>query len=204
MRYYDAIIQCLHAVLLHIFTYLLHFFLFSFVLLRVPLPFGGILKGDKQRYYEQMLATAERNLEAERQIVSQLHADRNELQRKYDEIKQEAINADGLLKLQKQTDIKALQDENHLKGQLLQRVTHEHEMTRKKLDEERKRAQAFSVQVFVLLPRRFLLQASQIDPADWEFRVLQVHSMWVVEGSVGISCVCLKTLSRLNPFKRFC
>ncbi|XP_026566388.1 centrosomal protein of 55 kDa isoform X3 [Pseudonaja textilis] len=107
-------------------------------------------EGDKQRYYEQMLATAERNLEAEKQIVSQLQADVNELQRKYDDIKQEAVNADGLMKLQKQADIKALQDENHLKGQLLQRVTHEHEATRKKLDEERKRTHTLSIQVEVL------------------------------------------------------
>ncbi|XP_026526540.1 centrosomal protein of 55 kDa isoform X3 [Notechis scutatus] len=107
-------------------------------------------EGDKQRYYEQMLATAERNLEAEKQIVSQLQADVNELQRKYDNIKQEAVNADGLMKLQKQADVKALQDENHLKGQLLQRVTHEHEATRKKLDEERKRTHTLSIQVEVL------------------------------------------------------
>ncbi|KAM6443730.1 centrosomal protein of 55 kDa isoform 3-T3 [Liasis olivaceus] len=105
---------------------------------------------DKQRYYEQMLATAERNLEAERQIVSQLHADLNELQRKYDEIKQEAINVNGLLKLQKQADIKTLQDENHIKGQILQRLTHENEAARKKLDEEKKRTQTLSSQVEVL------------------------------------------------------
>ncbi|XP_032087873.1 centrosomal protein of 55 kDa isoform X2 [Thamnophis elegans] len=107
-------------------------------------------EGDKQRYYEQVLAAAERNLEAERRIVSQLHANLNDLQRKYDEIKQQAVNAEGLLKLQKQTDIKALQDENQLKGQVLQRVTHEHEATRRKLDEERKRAQTLSIQVEVL------------------------------------------------------
>ncbi|XP_063163466.1 centrosomal protein of 55 kDa isoform X2 [Candoia aspera] len=105
---------------------------------------------DKQRYYEQMLATAERNLEAERQIVSQLHVDLSELQRKYDEIKQEAINVNGLLKLQKQADIKTLQDENHIKGQILQRLTHENEVARKKLDEEKKRSQALSSQIEVL------------------------------------------------------
>ncbi|XP_070608476.1 centrosomal protein of 55 kDa isoform X2 [Erythrolamprus reginae] len=107
---------------------------------------GTKAEGDKQRYYEQMLATAERNLEAERRIVSQLHAELNELQKKCDGIKQEAMNAEGLIRLQKQTDIKALQDENHL----LQRVTHEYEATRKKLDEERKRAQTLSIQVEVL------------------------------------------------------
>ncbi|XP_042312054.1 centrosomal protein of 55 kDa isoform X2 [Sceloporus undulatus] len=105
---------------------------------------------DKQRYYEQQLAASQNDLEAERQTVAQLHADLNEFQRKYDEAKQEVMNLKSLLKLHQQVDVQTLQDENHIKGQILQRLTRENEAMRGKLDEERKRTQALSSQVELL------------------------------------------------------
>ncbi|XP_060624705.2 centrosomal protein of 55 kDa isoform X3 [Anolis sagrei] len=105
---------------------------------------------DKQRYYEQLLAAARNDLQAERRNVSQLHSDLNEFKRKYDEAKQEVINLNSLQKQQKQFDVKTLQDENHLKGQIIQRLTRENDVMREKLDEERKRTQTLSSQVELL------------------------------------------------------
>ncbi|XP_061491503.1 centrosomal protein of 55 kDa isoform X2 [Rhineura floridana] len=105
---------------------------------------------DKQRYYEQLMLAATNDLEAERRSVAQLHSDLNEFKRKYDEAKQEVMNLNSLLKLHKHVDIQTLQDENNVKGQILQRLTQENEVTREKLDEERKRTQVLSSQVEML------------------------------------------------------
>uniref|UniRef100_A0A8D0CCJ7 Centrosomal protein of 55 kDa n=1 Tax=Salvator merianae TaxID=96440 RepID=A0A8D0CCJ7_SALMN len=115
---------------------------------------------DKQQYYEQLLAAARRDLEAERHTVAQLHSDLNEFKRKYDETKQEVMHLNSLLKLHKQVDVQALQDENHIKGEILQRLTRENEVTREKLDAERKRTQVLSSQV-ELLHRSLLKQEEE-------------------------------------------
>uniref|UniRef100_A0A803SXC3 Centrosomal protein 55 n=1 Tax=Anolis carolinensis TaxID=28377 RepID=A0A803SXC3_ANOCA len=105
---------------------------------------------NKQRYYEQLLATVRNDLQAERRNVSQLHSDLNEVKRKYDEAKQEVMNLNSLQKQHKQFDVKTLQDENHIKGQIIQRLTHENDAMQEKLDEERKRTQTLSSQVEML------------------------------------------------------
>ncbi|KAH0623614.1 hypothetical protein JD844_006553 [Phrynosoma platyrhinos] len=108
------------------------------------------MQEDKQRYFEQQLAAARNDLESERHTVTQLHSDLNEFQRKYDEAKQEVMNLKSLLKLHKQVDVQTLQDENHIKGQILKRLTRENEAMQEKLDQERKRTQALSSQVELL------------------------------------------------------
>ncbi|XP_062987680.1 centrosomal protein of 55 kDa [Elgaria multicarinata webbii] len=105
---------------------------------------------DKQRYYEELLAAARKALDTERHTITQLQSDLNEFKRKYDEAKQEVLNLNGLVQLHKQVDVQTLQDENQIKGQLLQRLTHENETTRGKLHDERKRTQALSSQVELL------------------------------------------------------
>ncbi|CAI5774756.1 Centrosomal protein 55 [Podarcis lilfordi] len=114
---------------------------------------------DKQRYYEQLLLAARNDLETERRSVAQLHSDLIEFKRKYDEAKQEVMNLNSLLKSHKQADIQTLQDENNLKGQMLQRLTQENEVTRDQLEEERKRTQALSSQVEML--QRSLLKQQE-------------------------------------------
>uniref|UniRef100_A0A803TE56 Centrosomal protein of 55 kDa n=1 Tax=Anolis carolinensis TaxID=28377 RepID=A0A803TE56_ANOCA len=104
----------------------------------------------EERYYEQLLATVRNDLQAERRNVSQLHSDLNEVKRKYDEAKQEVMNLNSLQKQHKQFDVKTLQDENHIKGQIIQRLTHENDAMQEKLDEERKRTQTLSSQVEML------------------------------------------------------
>lgn len=107
-------------------------------------------EGKNQRDYEQLLVAASKDLEIERHTVAQLRFDLGECKRKYDEAKQEVMNLSSLLKSQQQIDLHALQSENHLKGQMLQRLTRENEVTRAKLEEERTRTQAFSSQVELL------------------------------------------------------
>ncbi|KAJ6668921.1 hypothetical protein lerEdw1_007730 [Lerista edwardsae] len=107
-------------------------------------------EGKTQRDYEQLLVVATKDLEVERHTVAQLRFDLSECKRKYDEAKQEVMNLSSLLKSQQQIDLHALQSENHLKGQMLQRLTRENEVARAKLEEERTRTQAFSSQVELL------------------------------------------------------
>lgn len=106
-----------------------------------------LLQGKSQRDYEYLLAAASKDLEIERHTVAQLHFELNEYKRKYDEAAQEVMNLSSLLKSQQHVDLQALQSENLLKEQMLQRLTHENEVTRAKLEEERTRTQAFSSQV---------------------------------------------------------
>uniref|UniRef100_A0A8D2IWR4 Centrosomal protein 55 n=1 Tax=Varanus komodoensis TaxID=61221 RepID=A0A8D2IWR4_VARKO len=112
---------------------------------------------DKERYYEELLAAARKALDTERHTITKLQSDLNGFKRKYDEAKQEVMNLKDQLKLHKQVDIQALQDENQIKGQTLQRLTHENEVTKGKLDDERKRSQALASQV-ELLHRSLLKQ----------------------------------------------
>lgn len=107
-------------------------------------------EGKSQRDYEYLLAAASKDLEIERHTVAQLHFELNEYKRKYDEAAQEVMNLSSLLKSQQHVDLQALQSENLLKEQMLQRLTHENEVTRAKLEEERTRTQAFSSQVELL------------------------------------------------------
>ncbi|XP_066476981.1 centrosomal protein of 55 kDa isoform X3 [Tiliqua scincoides] len=107
-------------------------------------------EGKSQRNYEYLLAAASKDLEIERHTVAQLHFDLNECKRNYDEAAQEVMNLTSLLKSQPQIDLQALHSENHLKEQMLQRLTRENEVTRAKLEEERTRTQAFSSQVELL------------------------------------------------------
>lgn len=117
---------------------------FSTIFLCVSLVF---LPGKTQIDCEQLLVAASKDLEMERHTVAQLRFDLSECKRKHDEAKQEVMNLSSLLKSQQQIDLHALQSENHLKGQMLQRLTRENEVTRAKLEEERMRTQAFSSQV---------------------------------------------------------
>ncbi|XP_053168208.1 centrosomal protein of 55 kDa [Hemicordylus capensis] len=119
---------------------------------------GTMAEGEKQIYYEQMLAAARNDLEAERQTTAQLHSDLNEFKRKHE---QEVMNLNSMLQSQQQGDLQALQEENHIRGQMLQRLTLENEVTREKLEEERKRSQVLLSQV-ELLHRSWLNQ--QEDP----------------------------------------
>ncbi|KAJ7322749.1 hypothetical protein JRQ81_019036 [Phrynocephalus forsythii] len=86
------------------------------------------LEEQKQRS-EQLLAAAHNDLEAERLFVAQLNSDLSELKRKYEEAKQEVKNLNSLLMLHEQVNVQALQDENHIKDQMLQRLTHENDIT---------------------------------------------------------------------------
>ncbi|KAF7247307.1 Centrosomal protein of 55 kDa [Varanus komodoensis] len=115
------------------------------------------IEEDKERYYEELLAAARKALDTERHTITKLQSDLNGFKRKYDEAKQEVMNLKDQLKLHKQVDIQALQDENQIKGQTLQRLTHENEVTKGKLDDERKRSQALASQV-ELLHRSLLKQ----------------------------------------------
>lgn len=77
-----------------------------------------------------------------------MHSDLNEFKRKYDETKRELMNLNSRLMLQQQTEIQ-IQDENRIKGEIIQKVTHENEVARRKLEEERKRTEALLSQVGV-------------------------------------------------------
>lgn len=96
--------------------------------------------------YEKQLVAARNDLEKEKLAVAQLHSELKAYKLKHDETQQEVIHLNAL-KMEQQADIEALQEENHIKQEIIKRFTSENKLTREKLEEERKKADALVSQV---------------------------------------------------------
>ncbi|XP_054839397.1 centrosomal protein of 55 kDa [Eublepharis macularius] len=104
---------------------------------------------EQQINYDQLLVATRHDLEIERLAVAQLHSELNAFKRKHDETQREMMHL-NVLKSEHQTNMQTLQDENHFKEEIIQRLTHESQLTREKLEEERKRTEALVSQVELL------------------------------------------------------
>lgn len=106
----------------------------------------GYLQEEKQKYYNHLLVNAKKDLEVERQTVTQLNFELSEFRRKYEETQKEVQDLNQLLCLQRKADVQHLEDDRH-KTEKIQRLKEENDLAREKLGEEKKRSEELLSQV---------------------------------------------------------
>lgn len=106
----------------------------------------GYLQEEKQKYYNHLLANAKKDLEVERQTITQLSFELSEFRRKYEETQKEVQDLNKLLCSQRKADVQHLEDDRH-KTEKIQRLKEENDIARKKLEEEKKRSEELLSQV---------------------------------------------------------
>ncbi|XP_012999313.2 centrosomal protein of 55 kDa isoform X1 [Cavia porcellus] len=107
------------------------------------------LQEEKQKYYKHLLANAKRDLEVERQTITQLSSELNELRKKYEEAQKEVQGLNQLLCSQRKAEVQHLEDDRH-KTERIERLKEENSLAREKLDEERRRSEELLSQVQLL------------------------------------------------------
>lgn len=106
----------------------------------------GYLQEEKQKYYNHLLANAKKDLEVERQTITQLSFELSEFRRKYEETQKEVEDLNKLLCSQRKADVQHLEDDRH-KTEKIQRLKEENDIAREKLEEEKKRSEELLSQV---------------------------------------------------------
>ncbi|KAK2098685.1 Centrosomal protein of 55 kDa [Saguinus oedipus] len=104
------------------------------------------LQEEKQKRYNDLLASTKKDLEVERQTVTQLNFELSEFRRKYKETQKEVQDLNQLLYSQRKADMQHLEDDRH-KTEKIQRLREENEIARRKLEEEKKRSEELLSQV---------------------------------------------------------
>ncbi|XP_036294472.1 centrosomal protein of 55 kDa isoform X1 [Pipistrellus kuhlii] len=106
----------------------------------------GHLQEEKQKHEYLLLAKAKKDLEAERQTITQLNLELHEFQRKYEETQKEVHDLNKLLCSQRKADAQHLEDDRH-KTEKIQRLEEENAIARRKIEEERKRSEELLSQI---------------------------------------------------------
>ncbi|XP_049711093.1 centrosomal protein of 55 kDa [Elephas maximus indicus] len=106
----------------------------------------GHLQEEKQKYYNHLLANAKKDLEVERQTITQLSFELSEFQRKYEETQKEVQDLNQLLSSQRKADVQHLEDDRN-KTEKIQKLKEENDIARGKLEEEKKRSEELLSQV---------------------------------------------------------
>lgn len=113
----------------------------------------GYLQEEKQKY-DHLLESAKKDLEVERQTVTQLHLELDEFRRKYEETQKEVEDLHQLLSAQRKADIQHLEEDRH-KTEKIQKLREESNVFKGKLEEERKKSEELVSQVSQLLRSLF-------------------------------------------------
>ncbi|XP_068544168.1 centrosomal protein of 55 kDa isoform X2 [Anas acuta] len=119
----------------------------------------GHLPEEKQKYYDQLLLTAKSDLETERRTITQLRCELHEFKNKYEETQREIMNLNDLLQSQHAVEMKALENENKIKGEKVQRLKQENESIKVQLREEKEKSEELLSQVQLL--RKSLLKQQE-------------------------------------------
>ena len=72
----------------------------------------GYLQEEKQKYYNHLLENAKKDLEVERQTITQLNFELSEFRRKYEETQKEVQDLNQLLCSQRKADVQHLEDDS--------------------------------------------------------------------------------------------
>ncbi|KAM6390100.1 centrosomal protein of 55 kDa [Pluvialis apricaria] len=173
----------------------------------------GHLQEEKQKYYDQLLLTAKKDLETERHTVTQLRSELNEFKKKYEETQQEIMSLSALLQSQQVAEMKTLENENKIKEEKVQRLKQENETIKGQLREEKKKSEDLLCQVELfrksLLEEReehtgidLLEQRIQICTTDFENEKLDrqnlQHELKKVPKEL---CKARKQMTRLESLK---
>lgn len=100
---------------------------------------------EKQKY-DHLLENAKKDLEVERQTVTQLRVELDEFRRKYEEARKEVEDLNQLLSSQRKADIQHLEEDKQ-KMERIQKLREESSIFKGKLEEERKRSEELLSQV---------------------------------------------------------
>uniref|UniRef100_A0A8D1SB85 Centrosomal protein of 55 kDa n=1 Tax=Sus scrofa TaxID=9823 RepID=A0A8D1SB85_PIG len=130
----------------------------------------GYLQEEKQKYYNHLLVNAKKDLEVERQTVTQLNFELSEFRRKYEETQKEVQDLNQLLCLQRKADVQHLEDDRH-KTEKIQRLKEENDLAREKLGEEKKRSEELLSQVQFLYTSLLKQQEEQTKVALLEQQI---------------------------------
>ncbi|XP_049620250.1 centrosomal protein of 55 kDa [Suncus etruscus] len=106
----------------------------------------GYIQEEKQKYYSHLLADTKKDLEVERQTVTQLSFELSEFRRKYEETQKEVQDLNLLLCSQRKADIQHLEDERH-KTETIKQLKEENDIVREKLEIEKKKSEELLSQV---------------------------------------------------------
>lgn len=108
----------------------------------------GYLQEEKQKY-DHLLESAKKDLEVERQTITQLRLELDEFRRKYEETQKEVEDLHQLLSAQRKADIQHLEEDRH-QTEKIQKLREESSVFKGKLEEERKKSEELVSQVRVL------------------------------------------------------
>lgn len=106
----------------------------------------GYLQEEKQKHYHYLLTSAKKDLEVERQTITQLNFELSEFQRKYEETQREIQDLNKLLCSQRKANIQHLEDDRH-KTEKIQRLQDENDTARRRLEAEKMRSEELLSQV---------------------------------------------------------
>lgn len=109
----------------------------------------GYLQEETQKFYSHLLTDAKKDLEVERQTVTQLSFELSEFRRKYEETQKEVQDLNLLLCSQRKADVQHLEDERH-KTEKIKQLKEENDIAREKLEVEKKRSEELLSQVRLL------------------------------------------------------
>ncbi|XP_031246071.1 centrosomal protein of 55 kDa isoform X2 [Mastomys coucha] len=104
---------------------------------------------EEKQKYDHLLENAKKDLEVERQTVTQLRLELDEFRRKYEETQKEVEDLNQLLSSQRKADIEHLEEDKH-KTEKIQKLREESSIYKGKLEEERKRSEELLSQVRIL------------------------------------------------------
>lgn len=102
-------------------------------------------KEEKQKY-DHLLENAKKDLEVERQTVTQLRLELDEFRRKYEESQKEVEDLNQLLSSQRKADIQQLEEDRH-KTEKIQKLREESSVFKGKLEEEKRKSEELLSQV---------------------------------------------------------
>ncbi|MEJ1276426.1 centrosomal protein 55 [Cricetulus griseus] len=139
----------------------------------------GYLQEEKKKY-DHLLENAKKDLEVERQTVTQLRSELDEFRRKYEETQKEVEDLNQLLSSQRKADIEHLEEDRH-KTEKIQRLREESSIFKGKLEEERKKSEELLSQVRILYESLLKHQEEQTRVALLEQQVLTVDARKFVE-----------------------
>nr|XP_006976699.2 centrosomal protein of 55 kDa isoform X1 [Peromyscus maniculatus bairdii]XP_015851037.2 centrosomal protein of 55 kDa isoform X1 [Peromyscus maniculatus bairdii]XP_015851043.2 centrosomal protein of 55 kDa isoform X1 [Peromyscus maniculatus bairdii]XP_042118990.1 centrosomal protein of 55 kDa isoform X1 [Peromyscus maniculatus bairdii]XP_042118992.1 centrosomal protein of 55 kDa isoform X1 [Peromyscus maniculatus bairdii]XP_042118995.1 centrosomal protein of 55 kDa isoform X1 [Peromyscus ma len=105
-------------------------------------------KEEKQKY-DHLLENAKKDLEVERQTVTQLRLELDEFRRKYEESQKEVEDLNQLLSSQRKADIQQLEEDRH-KTEKIQKLREESSVFKGKLEEEKRKSEELLSQVRIL------------------------------------------------------
>ncbi|EDM13206.1 centrosomal protein 55 [Rattus norvegicus] len=134
----------------------------------------GYLQEEKQKY-DHLLENAKKDLEVERQTVTQLRLELDEFRRKYEETQKEVEDLNQLLSSQRKADIQHLEEDKH-KTEKIQKLREESSVFKGKLEEERKKSEELLSQVRILYDSLLKHQEEQSRVALLERQVLTVDA----------------------------